>query len=68
MERFSLTLLGRCAAPGAAARGILIMLVFALVLLWLSACLGVISVWVLRRVSYASPETDASETHEPATR
>jgi len=44
------------------------MLVFALVLLWLAACLGVISVWVLHRVSYDSPETDAPETHEPSTR
>ena len=44
------------------------MLVFALVLLWLAACLGVISVWVLHRVSYDSPETDAQETHEPSTR
>jgi hypothetical protein len=44
------------------------MRVFALVLLWLAACLGAISVWVLRRVSHDSPDTDASETHEPATR
>jgi len=43
------------------------MLVFALVLLWLAACLGVISVWLLRRVSYDSHEFDASETHEPTT-
>jgi hypothetical protein len=43
------------------------MLVFTLVLLWLTACVGVISVWVLRRVSHDSPETDASETQEPAT-
>jgi hypothetical protein len=52
---------------GAAAPGILIMLVFALVLLWLAACLGVISVWVLHRVSHDSPETVAPETHEPST-
>ncbi len=46
------------------------MLVFALVLLWLAACLGVISVWVLRSVSFDSPKTgaDASEMHEPTTR
>jgi hypothetical protein len=44
------------------------MLVFALVLLWLAACLGVISVWVLRRVSPDSPETDASDPREPTTR
>ncbi|OXC78525.1 hypothetical protein [Caballeronia sordidicola] len=44
------------------------MLVFALVLLWLAACLGVISIWVLGWVSHGSRETDASETHEPITR
>jgi hypothetical protein len=44
------------------------MLVFALVLLWLAACLGVICVWVLGWVAHASPETDASEAHEPSTR
>jgi HAMP domain-containing protein len=44
------------------------MLVFALVLLWLAACLGVISVWVLRRVSPDSPESDASDRREPTTR
>ena len=44
------------------------MLVFALVLLWLAACLGVISVWVLRWVSPDSPETDPSDTREPTTR
>ncbi|CAN7254296.1 MULTISPECIES: hypothetical protein [unclassified Caballeronia] len=43
------------------------MLVFALVLLWLAACLGVISIWLLRRVSHDSPGTDASKTHEPTT-
>jgi hypothetical protein len=41
------------------------MLVFALVLLWLAACLGVISVWVLRWVPLDSPGAGASETHEP---
>jgi hypothetical protein len=44
------------------------MLVFALVLLWLAACLGVISVWVLRRASPDSPETGASDPREPTTR
>jgi hypothetical protein len=44
------------------------MLVFALVLLWLAACLGVISVWVLRWVSHDSPETDPPEISEPITR
>jgi hypothetical protein len=39
------------------------MLVFALVLLWLAACLGVISVWVLRQVPHDSPEADASHPH-----
>jgi hypothetical protein len=60
----------RSATPDAAAAGILIMLVFALVLLWLAACLGVISVWVLRTVSYNAPKTgtDAAEMHEPTTR
>jgi hypothetical protein len=37
------------------------MLVFALILLWLAACLGVLSVWVLRD----APAQDASETREP---
>jgi hypothetical protein len=45
--------------------GILIMLIFALVLLWLAACLGVIFVWVLDWVSLGSPGTDAAEPHEP---
>ncbi len=44
------------------------MLVFALVLLWLAACLGVISIWVLRSVPHDSPKTDASDSHEPTTR
>lgn len=44
------------------------MLVFALVLLWLAACLGVISIWVLRSAPHGSPKTDASDAHEPITR
>lgn len=44
------------------------MLVFALVLLWLAACLGVISVWVLRGVSPDVTGTDASDTREATTR
>lgn len=36
------------------------MLVFALILLWLAACLGVLSVWVLRDT--AAPEV--SKTRE----
>lgn len=44
------------------------MLVFTLVLLWLAACLGVISVWVLRGASPDSPETHAPNTREPTTR
>jgi hypothetical protein len=39
------------------------MLVFALILLWLAACLGVLSVWVLRDASSSdvSPGTSAQE-------
>ena len=37
------------------------MLVFALILLWLAACLGVLSVWVLRD----APAPDAAKTREP---
>jgi hypothetical protein len=47
-------------------RGLLIMLVFTLILLWLAACLGVLSVWVLRD----APSTDASPgaaVQEPTT-
>ncbi|OTP80787.1 hypothetical protein PAMC26510_00890 [Caballeronia sordidicola] len=42
------------------------MLVFTLILLWLAACLGVLSVWVLRD----APSTDASPgaaVQEPTT-
>jgi hypothetical protein len=41
------------------------MLVFALVRLWLAACLGVISVWVLRRLPLDSPGSNTTATHEP---
>jgi len=44
------------------------MLVFALVLLWLAACLGVIFIWLLRSATHGSTETDASDTHGPTTR
>lgn len=44
------------------------MLVFALVLLWLAACLGVISIWVLHSAPHDSPKTDVSDSHEPTTR
>ncbi len=37
------------------------MLVFALILLWLAACLGVLSVWVLRD----APDPDAAKPREP---
>jgi hypothetical protein len=40
--------------------GAFIMLVFALILLWLAACLGVLSVWVLRD----APAPDAAKTRE----
>jgi hypothetical protein len=44
------------------------MLFFALVLLWLAACGGVIFVWILRSVSHDLPEADPTEIHEPTTR
>ncbi|WP_279616243.1 hypothetical protein [Caballeronia sordidicola] len=43
------------------------MLVFALILLWLAACLGVLSVWVLRDAS-ADDVSPTSPAREPAGR
>ncbi|WP_301780110.1 hypothetical protein [Caballeronia sp. SEWSISQ10-4 2] len=40
------------------------MLVFALILLWLAACLGVLAVWVFRD----APAKDSPETQEPTAR